>query len=211
MCNSFCARCTLLNIFAGSVTGADVCTSLGSVDSTDSRQAAVYIHLGILQIRIGAVIGFAGSIGNRLEFARTPDKVVRVPFVAVVNVDALAAGNGQISAFGNAYLNAGQQCGVLVDGDFSELNVDAVSEQVPALEVAEPVIVVPVAPHASSAVPLKFKPMLASVRPITVPLVAANAGSVMVGSKTSTIAAANSSERKRLDIRWIMIVFSFSV
>ena len=64
-----------------------VCAALSSVDSTDSRQAAVYIHLGILQICIGAVIGFTGRIGHRLELARTPDKVIGVPFVAVINVD----------------------------------------------------------------------------------------------------------------------------
>ena len=120
----FCARCTVLNIFAGSVAGADVCAALGGVDGTDSRQTAVYIHLGILQICIGAVIGFAGRIGNRLELARTPDKVIRVPFVTVINVDILAAGDSQISAFGNAHLNTGQQCGILVDGNFAGLDVD---------------------------------------------------------------------------------------
>ena len=120
----FCARCTVLNIFAGSVAGADVCAALGGVDGTDSRQTAVYIHLGILQICIGAVIGFAGRIGNRLELARTPDKVIRVPFIAVINVDIFAAGDCQISTIGNAHLNTGQQCGILVDGDFAGLDID---------------------------------------------------------------------------------------
>ena len=119
-----CARCTVLNIFAGSVAGADVCAALGGVDGTDSRQTAVYIHLGILQICIGAVIGFAGRIGNRLELARTPDKVIGVPFVAVINVDIFSTGDRQISAFGNAHLNTGQQCGILVDGNFAGLDID---------------------------------------------------------------------------------------
>ena len=114
----------MLNIFAGSVAGADVCAALGGVDGTDSRQTAVYIHLGILQICIGAVIGFAGRIGNRLELARTPDKVIGVPFVAVINVDIFSTGDRQISAFGNAHLNTGQQCGILVDGNFAGLDID---------------------------------------------------------------------------------------
>ena len=124
MCNSSCARCTLLNVLAGSIAGADVCATLRGIDSADSRQATVYIHLGILQICIGAVIGFAGRIGNRLELARTPDKVIRVPFIAVINVDIFAAGDCQISTIGNAHLNTGQQCGILVDGDFAGLDID---------------------------------------------------------------------------------------
>ena len=120
----FFARCTVLNIFAGSVAGADVCAALSSVDSTDSRQAAVYIHLGILQICIGAVIGFTGRIGNRLELARTPDKVIGVPFIAVINIDIFSTGDRQISAIGNAHFDTCQQCGILVDGDPSRLNVN---------------------------------------------------------------------------------------
>ena len=108
MCNSFFARCALLNIFAGSVAGADVCAALSSVDSTDSLQAAVYIHLGILQVCIGAVIGFTGSISNRLELAGSPNKVIRVPFIAVINVDILFVGDRQISTLGDAHLNTSQ-------------------------------------------------------------------------------------------------------
>ena len=114
----------LLNVFAGTFAGADVCAALGGVDGTDSRQAAVYIHLGILQVCIGAVIGFAGRIGNRLKLASAPDKVVGIPLVTVVNVDILTVGDSQIGTIGNAYLNASQQCGILVDGDLSGLNVD---------------------------------------------------------------------------------------
>ena len=120
----FRARFTLLNIFAGSVAGADVCAALGGVDGTDSRQAAVYIHLGILQIRIGTGIGFAGRIGNRLELARTPDKVIGVPFVAVINVDILTIVDRQVSTLSNAHFDTCQQCGILVDGDLSRLNVN---------------------------------------------------------------------------------------
>ena len=122
--HGFRARCTLLNIFAGSFAGAGVCATLGGVDSTDSRQAAVYIHLDILQIRIGAVIGFAGSIGNRLELARTPDKVIGVPFIAVINVDILTIGDRQVSTLSNAHFDTCQQCSVLIDCDLSGLNVD---------------------------------------------------------------------------------------
>ena len=72
-------------------------------------------------------------------------------------------------------------------------------------------MVVPVALQASFAVPVKLRPMLASFSPVTVPLVAANAGRVMAGTNASTITATSSRDKNRLDIRWIMIVFSFSV
>ena len=86
------------------------------------------------------------------------------------------------------------------------------SLQVPPTETTEPVIVVPVvALHASFASPEKLRPMLESLRPVTVPFVAANAGSVMAGTNASTITATSSRDKNRLDIRWIMIVFSFSV
>ena len=85
------------------------------------------------------------------------------------------------------------------------------SLQVPPTKTTEPVIVVPVALHASFAVPEKLRPMLVSLRPVTVPLVAANAGSVMAGTNASTITATSRRDKNRLDIRWIMIVFSFSV
>ena len=114
----------LLNVLASAAAGADVRAACGGVDGTDSRQAAVYIHLGILQVCIGAGIGFAGRIGNRLELASAPDKVVGIPLVTVVNVDILTVGDSQIGTIGNAYLNASQQCGILVDGDLSGLNVD---------------------------------------------------------------------------------------
>ena len=121
----FRARCTLLNIFAGSVAGADVCAALGGVDGTDSRQAAVYIHLDILQIRIGTGIGFAGRIGNRLELARTPDKVIRVPFIAVINVDILTIGDRQASTLSNAHFDACQQSRILIDRHISGLDIDS--------------------------------------------------------------------------------------
>ena len=102
------AGCALLNIFAGSVAGADIRAALGGVDSADSRQATVYIHLGILQVCIGAVIGFTGCIRNRLELARTPDKVIGVPFIAVINVDIFSTGDRQVSTLGDAHLNTSQ-------------------------------------------------------------------------------------------------------
>ena len=118
------AGCALLNVLAGSIAGADVCAALGGVDGTDSRQTAVYIHLGILQICIGAVIGFTGRIGNRLELARTPDKVIGVPFVAVINVDIFSTGDRQASALGNIDLNARQQSCILIDGHIAGLDID---------------------------------------------------------------------------------------
>ena len=77
----------------------------------------------------------------------------------------------------------------------------AVSPHVPPVLVTEPVIVVPAALHALSASPLKLSPMFSSARPVTVPLVAANAGSVMAGANASTITATSSRDRNRLDIR----------
>ena len=69
-----------------------------------------------------------------------------------------------------------------------------VFSQVVAL-VAEPVIVVPAAVQGSSTCPLKERPMFASERPVTVPLVeAAKAGKTITGMVARTSAAIMSSD-----------------
>ncbi len=68
-------------------------------------------------------------------------------------------------------------------------------------------ICVPVALHASSAVPEKLRPMCSSARPVTVPLVTAHAVVVMAGSSVSTISMASANDRKRLKTCFIFFVF----
>ena len=62
-------------------------------------------------------------------------------------------------------------------------------------------ICVLLADHALSAVPSKLSPMFLSARPVTVPLVAASAGSVIAGSIASIVTNVRSSDTKRLLIR----------
>ena len=82
------------------------------------------------------------------------------------------------------------------------------SLQPPPTETTEPVIVVPAALHALSAVPEKLRPMLLSLRPVTVPLSAANAGSSTIGISANSITATISSVMKRFVIRRTIIIFS---
>ena len=62
-------------------------------------------------------------------------------------------------------------------------------------------ICVLLADHALSAVPLKLSPMFWSAKPVTVPLGAASAGSVIAGSIVSIVTNVRSSDTKRLPIR----------
>ena len=118
------ARCALLNVLAGAIAGADICTALGSVDGANSRYVAVHIHLRINQVVIGAVVCLTRRIGHGLKLAGTPDEVVGAPFVAVIEIDVLSVCNRQASALGNIDLNARQQSGILIDGHISRLDID---------------------------------------------------------------------------------------
>ena len=118
------AGCALLNVLAGAVAGADICTALGGVDGANSRYAAVHIHLRINQVVIGAVVCLTRRIGHGLKLAGAPDKVVGVPLIAVIEIDILSVCNCQASAFGNVDLNARQQSRVLIDGHISGLDID---------------------------------------------------------------------------------------
>lgn len=51
-------------------------------------------------------------IGHGLKLAGTPDKVVGVPLIAVIEIDILFVCNCQASALGNVDLNARQQSAV---------------------------------------------------------------------------------------------------
>ena len=124
MCNGLCAGCTLLAVHTGAAAGADVRAALGGIDSAKGRQRTIDIDFDILQIRIGTIISLARCISYGLEFAGTPDKVVGIPLVAVVNIDGLSAGHCQISTLGNVYLDASQQRGILIDGDLAGLDID---------------------------------------------------------------------------------------
>ena len=118
------AGCALLNVLAGAVTGADICTALGGIDSTNSRYTAVHIHLRINQVVIGTVICLARRIGHGLKLAGAPDKVVGVPLIAVIEIDVLSVCNRQTSALRNIDLNARQQSCILIDGHIAGLNID---------------------------------------------------------------------------------------
>ena len=118
------AGCALLNVLAGAVAGADIRTTPGGIDSTNSCYTAVHIHLGIDQIVVRTVICLARRIGHGLKLAGAPDKVVGVPLIAVIEIDILPVCNRQASALGNIDLNARQQSCILIDGHIAGLNID---------------------------------------------------------------------------------------
>ena len=118
------AGCALLNVLADAVAGADIRTTPGGIDSTNSRYAAVHIHLRINQVVIGAVVCLTRRIGHGLKLAGAPDKVVGVPLIAVIEIDILPVCNRQASALGNIDLNARQQSRILIDGHITGLNID---------------------------------------------------------------------------------------
>ena len=118
------AGCALLNVLAGAVAGADIRTTPGGIDSTNSRYTAVHIHLRINQVLIGAVVCLTRRIGHGLKLAGAPDKVVGVPLIAVIEIDILPVCNRQASALGNIDLNARQQSCILIDGHIAGLNID---------------------------------------------------------------------------------------
>ena len=119
------AGCALLNVLAGAIAGADICAALGSVDGANSRYAAVHIHLRINQVVIGAVVCLTRRIGHGLKLAGTPDEVVGVPLIAVIEIDVLSVCNRQASALGNIDLNARQQSRILIDRHISRLDIDS--------------------------------------------------------------------------------------
>ena len=120
----FLTKYALLHIFAGSVAAANVSAAIGGVDGANSRYAAVHIHLRINQVVIGAVVCLTRRIGHGLKLAGTPDKVVGVPLIAVIEIDILPVCNRQASALGNIDLNARQQSCILIDGRIAGLNID---------------------------------------------------------------------------------------
>ena len=118
------AGCALLNVLAGAVAGAYIRTTPGGIDSTNSRYTAVHIHLRINQVVIRAVVCLTRRICHGLKLAGTPDEVVGVPLIAVIEIDVLSVCNRQACAFGNVDLNARQQSGILIDGHISGLDID---------------------------------------------------------------------------------------
>ena len=121
----FLTKYALLHIFAGSVAAANVSAAIGGVDGANSRYAAVHIHLRINQVVIGAVVCLTRRIGHGLKLAGTPDKVVGVPLIAVIEIDILFVCNRQASALGNIDLNARQQSRILIDRHISRLDIDS--------------------------------------------------------------------------------------
>ena len=124
ICISFCAGCALLNVLAGSVAAANISAAFGSVDCANGSYAAVYIHLNINQVIVGAVVCLARRIRHGLKLAGAPDKVIGVPLIAVIEIDIFSVCDRQASALGNIDLNARQQSGILIDGHISGLNIN---------------------------------------------------------------------------------------
>ena len=117
------SRSPLLNILTGTALGANVCTACSRINSTDRSKSTVYIDLCISKIGIRALVRLAGSICYRFEFARTPNKVIGIPFIGIININALSACHGKTGAFSNVHLNACQKRGILIDGDTTGINV----------------------------------------------------------------------------------------
>ena len=117
---SYCLSCLsarriLLDIFTCPLAGTNICTACCRVDCPVYGQRTVDIYLGIQQIRIFAIICFAGSIPhcNKLTVASI---VVRNPLVTVIDIDAAAVGNSHFSALRDIRLHARQQSRRLVNG-----------------------------------------------------------------------------------------------
>ena len=121
---SFRAGCVLLNVLASAVAGADIRTTPGGIDNTNSCYTAVHIHLRISQVVNGAVVCHTRRIGHGLKLAGAPDKVVEVPLIAVIEIDTLPVCNRQASALGNIDLNARQQSCILIDRHIAGLDID---------------------------------------------------------------------------------------
>ena len=104
--------------YAGSIAGANVCTACCRVDCPVYGQRTVDIYLGIQQIRIFAIICFAGSIPhcNKLTVASI---VVRNPLVTVIDIDAVATGNNHFSVLRDISLHTRQQSRRLVNGELT--------------------------------------------------------------------------------------------
>ena len=111
-------RRILLDIFTCPLAGTNICTACCRVDCPVYGQRTVDIYLGIQQIRIFAIICFAGSIPhcNKLTVASI---VVRNPLVTVIDIDAAAVGNSHFSALRDIRLHARQQSRRLVDGQLA--------------------------------------------------------------------------------------------
>ena len=99
---------------------ANVCTARGGINSAVCRQLAVHRNGSIQQVCIGTAIGLAGCIPYRNVFARAGIGICR-PLIGIVNIEAVALRNRQLSTFCNVYLNASQQCSGLVHGHLAAL------------------------------------------------------------------------------------------
>ena len=107
---------TLLVVDAGTLAGADVRAACGGVDTADSGQRTVDVHLHIRQRR--TLTCPSGGIAHRDEL-RVITAAVAAPLITVINIDALAAGHHQLGVLGDGGLHAGQQRRRLVDGQLA--------------------------------------------------------------------------------------------
>ena len=107
---------TLLVVDASTGAGADVCAACGGVDTADSGQRTVDVHL---YIRQRSTLTCPSGGNNYRHVLCVTSTAVAAPLIHVVDVDALAAGHHQLGALGDGGLHAGQQCRRLVDSQLA--------------------------------------------------------------------------------------------
>ena len=106
----------LLVVDASALAGTDVCTAGSGVDSTDSSQRTVDVHLYIRQRC--PLTRPSGGNDHRHELFIT-GTAVAAPLIHVINVDALVAGYHQLGILCDGRLHAWQQRRRLVDGQLA--------------------------------------------------------------------------------------------
>ena len=86
MCYLFSARCTLLNIYASAIAGADICAARRGVDGSRRRQHAVDIDLRIDKVVLGAGIALTGRIRNGDKFLISCTTIA-APLLCIINIE----------------------------------------------------------------------------------------------------------------------------
>ena len=113
---------TLLVVDASTCAGADVCAACGGVDTADSGQRTVDVHL---YIRQRSTLTCPSGGNNYRHVLCVTGTAVAAPLIHVVDVDALAAGHHQLGALGDGGLHAGQQRRILIDHHISRLDINS--------------------------------------------------------------------------------------
>ena len=107
---------TLLVVDASTGAGADVCAACGGVDTADSGQRTVDVHL---YIRQRSTLTCPSGGNNYRHVLRIIGAAVAAPLGHIVNVHTLPACHRQLRVPGDRYLHARQQRRRLVHGQFA--------------------------------------------------------------------------------------------